>query len=472
MAHKNHVQRLLQLHGAIGYLALFLLFAMSSAQAVDLAASCETSTTIGRPLVSEMEPVLGGGFVDPDYARTERREHLGTDYRAKGGTCVYAVREGQVESNSTSDADPMAAALIVKHSDGSRAVYGHIDSSRQVGSKISRGSNIGKVRNPTESFPSFSSHLHYGEQTQPTDQSLLVESSYDAACWHTKKGLWGWGRAPLGTTLEQILKCGWIDTGAKFAWASVPISSAPDEKSNMIRVASKECPPAWCDLRMGLMLENKYATVVFFCKKADCEHDIGYLKKNGNNWLLVERGTGIFPEHLVEVGFPSNVANSLASFGVHSLASLYNGASANDSLTMPIEAKKQNTVAGAIPSNIAEAFHRDIAKAIRFFSVEREIKLEVQKISTHAGFVHLTEIQAPSSLVNESKSLGSKPFTWDEFYRVAVTGENVVAQLYTIICEIPLDKFVRMANVRVGATVTFSAKLTSIKDKSVRLDCR
>lgn len=184
------------------------------AQSSEVMVNCRGAISLGRPLVAAMKPVAGSGFVDPAYATTEAREHLGTDYQAVGGSCVYAMRDGTVEKNETASADPMAAVLIVKHTDGSKAFYGHIESARTVGSEVARGVLLGTVRRPTTAYPGFASHLHYGEWAPPTDQSLQDQKEYDKACLYTEKGTWGWGRAPLGTTSEQILKCGWVDAYA------------------------------------------------------------------------------------------------------------------------------------------------------------------------------------------------------------------------------------------------------------------
>lgn len=189
-------------------------FAMSG----EITIACQKSNSVQRPLVGTMELVVGGGFVDPGYALTEHREHLGTDYRATGGRCVYAMRDGKVTTNETGNADPMAAVLIVTHADGSKAVYGHIESSLGIGSKVTQGTNVGTVRRRTSSYPNFASHLHFGEQTPPTDKLLQTDKEFDKACVNTASGKWGWGRAPLGTTRDQILKCGWIDTTALHGW--------------------------------------------------------------------------------------------------------------------------------------------------------------------------------------------------------------------------------------------------------------
>lgn len=186
----------------------------------------QSAISTGRPLMADMELVPEGAFADPRYplGQKDPKEHVGTDYRAAGGNCVFAVREGEVESNATSTVDPMAAVLTIKHSDGSRAYYGHIESSLGKGSKVARGALLGTVRSHA---PGFDSHLHYGEWAQPSDISIKnPETDCENKPWVTKAGNWGWGRVPLGTERWQMLKCGWIDTRDKFAVKGLATSVA------------------------------------------------------------------------------------------------------------------------------------------------------------------------------------------------------------------------------------------------------
>ena len=111
----------------------------------------------------------------------------------------------------------MEAVLIIKYSDGSKGMYGHIDSSLSVGSDVSRGTLLGMVRVPTERF---ASHFHYGEWQPPKDKSVQEKRDFETACLYPALGSWGWGRAPLGTSVDQVLKCGWIDVAAKYGWNS------------------------------------------------------------------------------------------------------------------------------------------------------------------------------------------------------------------------------------------------------------
>ena len=73
------------------------------AQSGEVTVSSQSASSTGRPLMADMELVPEGAFADPRYPLPldeKSREHAGTDYRAAGGSCVFAVREGEVESES------------------------------------------------------------------------------------------------------------------------------------------------------------------------------------------------------------------------------------------------------------------------------------------------------------------------------------------------------------------------------------
>lgn len=88
-------------------------------------------------------------------------------------------------------------------------------------------------------------------------------------------------------------------------------TSNVSENDAILRAVANQCTPDWCTPRIGTVL-GEYATVGFGCKKQDCESAIAYLKKTGGNWIIVDQGTGITPDDLVEYGFPADVANELA----------------------------------------------------------------------------------------------------------------------------------------------------------------
>jgi hypothetical protein len=89
------------------------------------------------------------------------------------------------------------------------------------------------------------------------------------------------------------------------------LAFAASEKEAILHAIAKDCPPKWCKPKVEKIID-KYAMVLFMCKKKDCENDTAYLKKTGNAWTLVEQGTGISPDDLINQGFPANIANQLA----------------------------------------------------------------------------------------------------------------------------------------------------------------
>lgn len=74
---------------------------------------------------------------------------------------------------------------------------------------------------------------------------------------------------------------------------------------------SDACPPSYGRPKIGKVI-GKYATAICICKKEpDCDNATAYLKKVDNRWVLVDHGTGIFPENLISYGFPKNIAYAL-----------------------------------------------------------------------------------------------------------------------------------------------------------------
>ena len=71
------------------------------------------------------------------------------------------------------------------------------------------------------------------------------------------------------------------------------------------------CPKDWCEASVERVLGG-YASVLFRCRKTNCENAIGYLKRQSNgDWTLVDYGTGLTPNELVGYGFPVDVATPL-----------------------------------------------------------------------------------------------------------------------------------------------------------------
>jgi hypothetical protein len=104
--------------------------------------------------------------------------------------------------------------------------------------------------------------------------------------------------------------------GLGFKSVAVAASQAVDgsgsiaEREALLGTVSKQCQPQWCKPEIVKMID-KYAAVIFWCKKKDCENDAAYLKRAGGKWKLVEQGTGIEPDDLKKDGFPDRIANDL-----------------------------------------------------------------------------------------------------------------------------------------------------------------
>ena len=82
------------------------------------------------------------------------------------------------------------------------------------------------------------------------------------------------------------------------------------EINSILRTVKKECPPIWCKSKIRKII-GSYASVIFICKKKECENDLAFLKKNGSEWVLVDQGTGVTSEDLIRYGFPIDVAREL-----------------------------------------------------------------------------------------------------------------------------------------------------------------
>lgn len=82
------------------------------------------------------------------------------------------------------------------------------------------------------------------------------------------------------------------------------------ERDAITQASLKDCQPKWCKPEVQKIVDG-YASVLFKCKKKNCENAIGYFKKTGNTWKLVDQGTGITPDDLKEYGFPPHIAKKL-----------------------------------------------------------------------------------------------------------------------------------------------------------------
>ena len=48
------------------------------------------------------------------------------------------------------------------------------------------------------------------------------------------------------------------------------------------------------------------------CKRPDCDNAVAFLRHTEGRWVLVEYGSGVTPEDLIDYGFPAEVAHQLA----------------------------------------------------------------------------------------------------------------------------------------------------------------
>ena len=173
-----------------------------------LAAACAmvmaASAALGQANPVWVAPVradaMTSPYFDPDYPRTERRQHLGVDLAAPSGTEVRAPASGQITLNATSNPDVAQAYLLLRE-DGSGAehVLGHISSPLVEGVRVSRGQVVGTVR-PWPDAPR-RSHVHWG----------VNASAIKANAWPAGVGDWGWGRGPRTLTPAQAEQRGWVD---------------------------------------------------------------------------------------------------------------------------------------------------------------------------------------------------------------------------------------------------------------------
>lgn len=106
---------------------------------------------------------------------------------------------------------------------------------------------------------------------------------------------------------------------------SMPIAAVAAEKSKQVpasaglqadreailRAVAKDCPPNWCKPINLSIMEGRYATIDFICKRRDCESDTAYLMKIGGTWIIKDQGTGLAPDDLIEYGFPPRVVKKI-----------------------------------------------------------------------------------------------------------------------------------------------------------------
>jgi murein DD-endopeptidase MepM/ murein hydrolase activator NlpD len=136
---------------------------------------------------------ISSGFFDPQYPRTEHRQHLGADFLAPTGSPVYAPVEGDIVVNNTAASDVMDAYLVIRSGGGVEHVLGHIASGLSARSHVKAGQQVGTIR-PWPGQPN-RSHVHWGVNRFGVLQAM--------------RGGWGWGRAPEQATRAEAEARGW-----------------------------------------------------------------------------------------------------------------------------------------------------------------------------------------------------------------------------------------------------------------------
>ena len=78
----------------------------------------------------------------------------------------------------------------------------------------------------------------------------------------------------------------------------------------ILGAVASACRPDWCTPSIEQVRGN-YASVLFRCTRPNCENAIAFLQRSNGRWTLVDYGTGLSPEDLVDYGFPADVARAL-----------------------------------------------------------------------------------------------------------------------------------------------------------------
>ncbi|MEN6372629.1 MAG: M23 family metallopeptidase [Armatimonadota bacterium] len=131
---------------------------------------------------------------DPPYP--VHYSHLGIDIRSNSNSPVYALTDGVIAANKTTNYNTENKALWVKHDlpDGGSfyAVYGHVDSSLQEGTQVKAGQQIARIAEQDNS------HIHLGIHPEGVTAP------------------WGRGTIPDGWSIKKDLdkselpKNGWV----------------------------------------------------------------------------------------------------------------------------------------------------------------------------------------------------------------------------------------------------------------------
>lgn len=121
--------------------------------------------------------------------------------------------------------------------------------------------------------------------------------------------------------------------------------------------------------------------------------------------------------------------------------------------------------------NIADDFFENSAQAIKKYSTWSTIEITVRSISVSDGKVGFKDIQIPHAITQQAEALQNEPFSWDKFGSVAVGGNNVYEQQYTVICTVSLEVYGEMT-VQEGRPLVIQAKLVDFSGKTLVFECK
>ena len=87
-------------------------------------------------------------------------DHQGIDIGVDAGAEVKAIESGKVV-DIYKDFGGWGDGLVIQHADGSKNVYGHIESSVGIGDEVKAGDKVGLIKYwPSEHYPAGRQHLH------------------------------------------------------------------------------------------------------------------------------------------------------------------------------------------------------------------------------------------------------------------------------------------------------------------------
>jgi murein DD-endopeptidase MepM/ murein hydrolase activator NlpD len=92
-------------------------------------------------------------------------KHEGLDIAAPNGTEVHAAMSGEVVWNAK--VDGYGWVVVIKHADGTRTLYAHLQQQSTASGWVKRGTVIGQAGNTGNAgnLPTAEQHLHFGFKT-------------------------------------------------------------------------------------------------------------------------------------------------------------------------------------------------------------------------------------------------------------------------------------------------------------------